>query len=64
LFSILPIINGKKTFMSQSPLEDSVGLQQVFVSFDSGTIMFFLQNKVGSLASNPQPGAGTCIVSW
>jgi hypothetical protein len=59
---IITIIIGKTAlFEAQPSLEESARLHAVFTSLDYETI-FFLQSKVVSLASNPQPGGpGLCV---
>jgi hypothetical protein len=48
-------------FEPQPSLEDSTSLHPVFASLDFATLIF-LQSKVFSLASKPQPGGpGPCI---
>jgi hypothetical protein len=61
-FNIIIIIMAKRARLNPQPsLEDTARSDPIFTSLDFVTI-FFLQSKVVSLASNPQPGGpGLCI---
>jgi hypothetical protein len=59
---IIVIIGRTVLFEPQPSLEDSIRMHLVFTSLDFETTIFFLRNKVPSLASNCHPdGPGLCV---
>jgi hypothetical protein len=63
LVIIIIIMTGKTApFEAEPSLEGPAILHPDFISLDSETIFIFLQHKVVSFVSNPQPGGpGPCI---